>query len=110
MASEDFDFFKKIFTLSRDTFDENVKSYEISANPALVPDLTKVTPEAAVEAITENPDLRQMLHIAFGVVLKEYGAQLRHSLRDHSEQYREHLTQHLGKHVKLLSGDKNKQQ
>ncbi len=103
-ASEDFDLFRRILALSLDTFAENAASYHISANPDNVPGADALSREEALRLITVDPDMRQVLHIAFGVVLETMGDDLRASLRRNREVYRRFLVGHIGRHVSLLTG------
>lgn len=104
VATADFDLFREIYELSLDTFEENAASYEISADPSLSPALSGLTSAHAVDELTNNPHMRQVLHIAFGVVLKGMGDRLRSSLRTHGDLYREYIATHIGRHVALLRG------
>ncbi|MCE5251615.1 tagaturonate epimerase family protein [bacterium] len=101
-ARTDIAFFRRILDLSLETFAENVKSYEISANPANVPVSQGLSPDEAVRQITVNPDMRQVLHIAFGVVLQTMGDELRLMLGREKAVYKDFLVTHIGKHVKML--------
>ncbi len=104
MAMDKPDLFSEIFKLSWDTFEDNVKYYEISADIANVPDPERIASMDAVALITDNPDLRQVLHIAFGIVLDKHGTDLKSALKTHYDSYRSCLTEHLGKHLALLTG------
>ena len=96
--------FREIYALSYDTFEDNVKYYEISANIAKAPAKQGFWGKKAATAITDNPDLRQVLHIAFGIVLEQMGGELRAALCENYETYRKCITEHLGKHLSLLTG------
>jgi tagaturonate epimerase len=103
-ASEDFRLFMKILDLSRETFAGNAASYHISANPANVPESDMLSREEALQLITADPDMRQALHIAFGVVLQNLGDELRASLVLNRNVYHRFLAEHIGRHVALLTG------
>jgi len=104
IASEKFDLFKRIFILSYETFDENAKSYHISADIKKVIHPDNLDSADAVKEINNNPDMRQVLHIAFGPVLKEMGDEFRQSLSDNSDVYDGNIESHIGKHLRLLTG------
>ena len=104
IARADIDLYKKIHSLSVETFDENAASYHISADVSRVPDSSSLDSSGTVEQIENNPDLRQVLHIAFGVVLKSMGEELRTALRENKELYRHFLVTHMKKHLSLLTG------
>ena len=103
-AATDTDFFRRILGLSLDTFKENASSYEISANPGNVPAPSALDRDSAIREIEGNSDMRQVLHIAFGVILKEMGGELRTLLRDNGSLYKEYLVKHIGRHIKGLRG------
>ncbi len=103
-TSSDMNLFRRILTLSLETFEENAASYEISANPGNVPDPSTLNRDEAIQQIAENNDLRQVLHIAFGIVLGQMGDELRATLRERSEVYKRYLVKHIGRHVELLKG------
>ncbi len=109
IAADAPDLFRRIYSLSVETFSENVKSYHISARVENVPPVSEMEGERAVRLITDDPDVRQTLHIAFGVVLQEMGESLRESLARHSATYHRFLSGHLGKHVALLTGGRGPQ-
>jgi len=104
-AATDMDFFRQILTLSLETFEVNAASYEISANPQNVPTPSTLIRENAIREIETNPDMRQVLHIAFGVILKEMGDELRTLLQSNGSLYKEYLVKHIGRHVKGLRGE-----
>ena len=103
-ASEDFTLFGRILDLSLDTFSENAASYHISANSDNVPLSDRLSREEALRLITVDSDMRQVLHIAFGVVLQTMGDELRTSLVRNHEVYRRFLNGHIGRHIALLTG------
>jgi hypothetical protein len=103
-ASEDFNLFRSILALSQQTFEANAASYHISADPDNVPPADRLSREDALRLITDDPDLRQVLHIAFGVVLQSLGDELRSSLVRNRGVYRAFLSGHIGRHIALLTG------
>ena len=103
-ASEDFDLFRRILSLSIETFEENAASYQISADVHRAPDPSGLSRDEALRLIADDPDVRQVLHIAFGVVLRTMGDELRNTLRTHRETYKKFLVSHIGKHISLLTG------
>ena len=104
-AATDMDFFRRILGLSLDTFEDNAASYEISANPGNVLAPSKLDSDHAIWEIEGNPDMRQVLHIAFGVVLGEMGGELRTLLQNNDSLYKDYLVKHIGRHVKGLRGE-----
>jgi hypothetical protein len=103
-AAIDMNLFGEIYSRSVETFAENVKSYHISADIEKVPPVSSFTSDEAIRLITLDPDVRQMLHIAFGVILKEMGEELRTALARNYDVYRRYIVAHIGKHASLLTG------
>lgn len=103
-AATDMGLFRRILTLSVETFAENAASYQISADAASIPDPSFLDSYDALRLVSEDPDVRQVLHIAFGVVLRNMGEELRGTLSRNREVYRRFLVRHIGRHVSLLKG------
>lgn len=103
-AGADIELFRRILSLSIETFHENAASYDISANVDVVPDPSQLSGEEALELITSNPDVRQVLHIAFGAILGTLGDEFMSLLREHREIYSDNIVTHIGKHLSLLTG------
>ncbi|MFC1692689.1 tagaturonate epimerase family protein [Candidatus Latescibacterota bacterium] len=100
----DMELFRKILALSVETFHENASSYHISANVNRVPDAEKLSREKAENLIASDPDMRQILHIAYGVVLHRLGDELKAGLYNNRELYHNFLMIHIEKHLSLLTG------
>ncbi|MCR4391510.1 MAG: tagaturonate epimerase family protein [Candidatus Acetothermia bacterium] len=94
--------FRKIVRLSLDRFPEDRKSYHLSADLRRLPVL-ETLPDARLLELLAQDDARQVLHVAFGSVLKSpLGEELRRVLSEHEEEHYEALAQHLGRHLELL--------
>ncbi|MBC7093318.1 hypothetical protein H5T53_04870 [Candidatus Bipolaricaulota bacterium] len=94
--------FRRVVRLSLDRFPEDRKSYHLSADLRRLPVLEGRPDERLLELLAQN-DARQVLHVAFGSVLKSpLGEELRRVLSEHEEEHYEALAQHLGRHLKLL--------
>ena len=104
-ARVDKELFRRILTLSVDTFHENAASYVISADVTRVPGASQLSEVETVELIASNPDVRQVLHIAHGVVLNRLGEEFRAVLCNNRELYHENIVAHIGKHLALLTGN-----
>lgn len=104
VAARDGAFFRKVYSLALDTFEKNAASYDISADITKVPSLDAIDEAVAVAEITGNPHMRQVLHIAFGVILKTMGDDFRKILKSNADDYRRNIVSHLGKHLSLLTG------
>jgi len=104
VARADFDLFREILALAVETFAENAASYEISGDASKLPAVTALSQDETLHLIDVNPDMRQTLHIAFGVILGQFGASLKNTVRKNGDLYRDGLVSHLGRHLSLLTG------
>jgi tagaturonate epimerase len=93
---------RAIVQLGLERFEADVKSYHISGRPAGVPD-----PDAlhgtALQALLEQRDARQVLHVTFGSALQRHGDALRALLRSHEGAYRAALRRHFERHLAPLA-------
>lgn len=111
IARVDTALFREILALALDRYDEDRRTYHVSADPARVPAPDHV-PDADLPALLDDFDARQVLHVTFGTVLTLTDAagafvfrdRLMSVLREDEEIYFENLERHLGRHVELLAG------
>ena len=99
IAMVDPDFFRRIYTFSREHYETDRASYHVSA------ELTK-TPahptDAELPGLLDQFDARQVLHVTFGSVLDLFRAELYQVLREHESEYTAVLKTHLKKHLDPL--------
>lgn len=96
------DLFRRIVHLSLRRFSEDRATYHLSADPARVPDPSQV-PDEGLPGFLEQEDSRQVLHVAFGSVLKgELGDELKRLLAEHEEAHYQALARRLGRHLEAL--------
>jgi hypothetical protein len=95
VADLDIHLFAPMYGLAREGFAANQSSYHLSA------DLAKAPPvDAAGIALLDNPDARQILHVAYGPILHEYGSRIRELLTAHREDYAANLQRHFERHLR----------
>ncbi len=110
IAEKDFSFFMEILDCGIKNFGAHSASYEISAEPELL-DLVNLNNMDA-ESIFKNPAIRQIVHISYGTILTGrdsggdyiYRDRFFKVLKANDQRYSELLREHLGKHLRLLSG------
>jgi len=96
------DLFRRIVRLSLQRFSEDRATYHLSADPARIPDPGQV-PDEGLPRFLDQEDSRQVLHVAFGSVLKgELGDELKRVLAEHEEAHYQALARHLGRHLEAL--------
>ena len=97
--------FRRIAEFSRDRFERDRATYNVSAKVENVPTPAAISDDARLERLyLDDNDGRQVLHVTFGSVLTDtgLGSSLRDVLRAHPETHRECLAKHFGKHLKAL--------
>lgn len=98
MANIDVPFFREILDFARGRYEEDRKSYHVSA-------LLEKVPAAAALSDAQLPDLlnqfdaRQVLHVTFGSVLDHYGDRLQAMLAAHESEYDAAIRAHFDKHL-----------
>lgn len=100
------DLFREILSFSLTRFEEDKKTYHISADPDQIPDPERLSDEELVDLLDDN-NTRQVLHVAYGSVLagsvskeNKFKLRLMKSLAEHEEVYEENLEKHFIKHLK----------
>ncbi|MDO9541556.1 MAG: tagaturonate epimerase family protein, partial [Kiritimatiellia bacterium] len=90
-------------------FERDRATYELSADPAKIPDLAKLNGHEITRLLrsgTGNDDLRQVLHVTYGSVLTAAGndghprfaGRMESVLREHVNEYEAEMQAHLERH------------
>jgi hypothetical protein len=111
-AAEDPAFFRDVYAFARERYDTDKASYHVSAELAKAPAAADV-PEGDLPSLLEHFHAREILHVTFGSVLKEVGAdgRLRFKdrlfglLRSNPEAYAANLERHFVRHLRPFVGD-----
>ncbi|MEQ8525990.1 tagaturonate epimerase family protein [Gracilimonas sp.] len=103
------DFFREIMAFSLRRFDEDKKTYHISADLSKIEDPSKAREEELPEYLDDN-NARQVLHVAFGSVLsgdlpeaKGFKKRLMNALEKNEELHYSNLEKHFHKHLSPFS-------
>jgi len=106
LAKVEPDLFREILDFAFARYEEDKKSYHVSASLANVPRSEDVK-DAKLAKILDSNDGRQLLHVTFGSVLTAksdgrhlFRERLLDALRRNEEAYYAALKKHLGRHVK----------
>jgi tagaturonate epimerase len=101
VAALDPDFFREIYSFSRQRYETDKASYHVSAALERTP-----APERVPDwpALLDQFDAREVLHVTFGSVLTEdggrrFGARLMTFLGEHAEDYAADLESHFVRHL-----------
>lgn len=89
--------FSSIYTLAHERYQEDRASYHVSADPnrAPRPDLHDV-PDP--QAVLDQFDAREMLHVCFGSILAAFGEDIKTVLKDNEEMHYADLQKHFHHH------------
>jgi hypothetical protein len=109
-AEKDPFLYREIHNFALTAFNEAKKFYHVTTNISKIPDIL-VIKDAELPKLFENNDVRQLIHITYGMILnhkKEDGSfvfkeRLYKLWRQNEDAYRNALVRHIGKHLELLT-------
>jgi hypothetical protein len=96
LASHEPDLFTKIYSLGRERYETDKKTYHVSAELNLLPNTNDLP------SLLNNFHAREVLHVTFGSALMQFGVELKAALVKHEAAYQEGLKIHFDKHLSLL--------
>jgi len=94
--------FKRMHQCALDTFEENRHAYYLTTNLTNIPQVEELNQREIVEGLTENDDWRQVIHVAYGVLLDKFKKRMVDVLRENREDYYETLAKHIRKHLETF--------
>ena len=98
MANIDIPFFREVLDFARSRYEEDRKSYHVSAILGKVPAAAELN-DAELPDLLNQFDARQVLHVTFGSVLDHYGDRLQAMLASHEQEYDAAIQAHFDKHL-----------
>jgi hypothetical protein len=96
LAKYEPDLFLKIYSLGRECYETDRRTYHVSAKLEMLPD------ENDLPSLLNDFHAREVLHVTFGSALGQFGAEIKSSLVRHADAYRAGLEAHFRKHLELL--------
>ena len=90
------DLFLKIYTLGKECYETDRKTYHVSA------ELSKLPKTDDLPSLLDDFHAREVLHVTFGSALAQFGVELRAALIKHDDAYFDGLKAHFDKHLSLL--------
>lgn len=96
LAKHEPDLFTKIYTLGRERYETDKKTYHVSAELNLLPNTDDLP------SLLEDFHAREVLHVTFGSALSQFGVELKAALVKHDDAYFDGLKVHFDKHLSLL--------
>jgi hypothetical protein len=97
LAQYEPDLFLKIYSLGRECYETDRRSYHVSAKLELLPQ------EDNLPALLNDFHAREVLHVTFGSALSKFGSEIKSALINHTDAYRSALEEHFKKHLALLN-------
>lgn len=94
--------FRKIYTLSWENYSENSRDYQVSFKINEIPADLEYLPDKKLQDFLKNDSVRQLLHISYGLILKEYREELYQFLFDYREDHCQRVEENIEKHLKTL--------
>ncbi|TET11890.1 hypothetical protein E3J84_02300, partial [Candidatus Aerophobetes bacterium] len=102
IAARDPSLFKEMHQCALETFEENRHTYYLTTNLANVPQVEELNQAQIIEGLTENDDWRQVIHVAYGVLLDKFKKRMVDVLRENREDYYETLAEHTRRHLEAF--------
>jgi tagaturonate epimerase len=96
LANHEPDLFLKIYSLGRERYEVDKKTYHVSA------ELDRLPNTDHLPSLLDDFHAREVLHVTFGSALTQFGAELKAALHKHNDAYCDTLKAHFDKHLGLL--------
>ena len=105
IAQVDAPLFREIYGLAFERYDEDRKTYHVSAQPARAPQPTGLA-DGQLPDVLDQFDAREMLHVTFGSALARYGADIKATLRANEEAHYAAIEAHFDRHLQPFAEGK----
>jgi hypothetical protein len=111
LAKHEPNLFLKIYSLGRERYETDRRTYHVSAKLDLVGTglldgdgslLNPKDPSLHLPLLLDDFHAREILHVTFGSALTMFGTEIKSAITKHEDAYCEALKIHFGKHLKLL--------
>ncbi len=102
IAQHDSSLFRKMHQCALATFGENRLSYHLTTNLNNIPSTRELSPAEVVKELTINDDWRQVIHVAYGVLLDEFGKRMMDVLEENREDYYQSVAKHMRRHLEAF--------
>lgn len=96
LAKHEPNLFLKIYSLGRDRYETDKRTYHVSAKLDALPETDDLP------SLLNDFHAREVLHVTFGSALAQFGTELRTALVKHDDAYYDGLKTHFNKHLNLL--------
>ena len=99
IASVNVPLFRELYTLCLQNLDESKKAYDVSITKQ---DFPAELPKVDLPVFLTRPDMRQLFHISYGVLLDNKRHQIFETLHRRESEHYSLVRDHIGKHLSLL--------
>lgn len=90
--------FREIYGLAFERYDEDRKTYHVSAEPARAPQHDSLA-DKQLPAVLDQFDAREMLHVTFGSALARYETEIKSTLRANEDAHYAAIEAHFDRHL-----------
>lgn len=102
IAQHDSSLFSKMHQCALATFGKNRLSYHLTTNLSNIPSMRKLSQAEVVKGLTMNDDWRQLIHVAYGVLLDKFKKRMVDALRENREDYYQNVAKHIRRHLEAF--------
>ena len=102
IAQHDSSLFRKMHQCALATFGKNRLSYHLTTNLSNIPSIRELSQAEVVKELTINDDWRQVIHVAYGVLLDEFGKRMVNVLTENREDYYQSVAKHIRRHLEVF--------
>jgi tagaturonate epimerase len=96
LAKHEPELFLKIYSLGRERYETDKKTYHVSA------DINQLPQTDHLPLLLDDFHAREVLHVTFGSALAQFGVELKAALLKHDDAYCDGLKSHFDRHLRLL--------
>ena len=97
IAQHEPDLFLQIYSLGRERYEVDKKTYHVSA------ELHRLPQSDPLPSLLDDFHAREVLHVTFGSALAQFGKEIKAALQKHADTYCTGLQTHFAKHLDLLT-------
>ena len=90
--------FREIYGLAFERYDEDRRTYHVSAIPARAPRPDTLADDQLPDVLDQF-DAREMLHVTFGSALARYGTEIKSTLRANEDAHYAAIEAHFDRHL-----------
>jgi len=108
IARHDPSLFKRMHQCALETFEKNRLAYHLTTNLANIPQVEELNQREIVEGLTENDDWRQVIHVAYGILLDKFKKRIVDLLRENAEDYYHTVAEHIRRHLEAFGLEKKR--